>query len=83
MVRNELRLKADFKLGDLWSVPDPVDFIVQKEEPLRKSISVGDSVGFIPAQALSLIFALRESGLLEWVRQKSFDGLWDYLKLRC
>jgi hypothetical protein len=76
---DELQLIANFKLGDVWSLEAPQDFSVRKEEPLRKSLPA-DTLGFITGDTLAVIYALRECGVLEWLRKKSYDVLWDYLK---
>jgi hypothetical protein len=60
MASDELEFKADFKIGDVWQLPDPPEFVVQKEEPLRKSFS-SDSMSFlvtgvhIPANVITRI----------------------------
>src|SRR5579884_3635347 len=75
---DELRLVGNFKLGDVWALDAPEDFVVKKEEPVKKHIPP-DALG-VTADTLAVVYALRDSGVVEWVRKKSFDVLWDYLR---
>jgi hypothetical protein len=76
---DELQLIANFKLGDVWGLKSPQDFSVRREEPLSKSLP-SDVLGFMTGDTLAVIYALRECGILDWLRGKSYDVLWDYLK---
>jgi hypothetical protein len=84
MPTDELQLKADFSIGDVWHLADPDEFRVVKEDPPTWSMG-GDVMEYLTAEALSqtvaIVYALRDSGLLDWIRKKSFDVLWDYLKV--
>ena len=76
---DDLHLIANFKLGDVWGLSDPPEFVVRKEEPLRKSLSP-DVLHLLTGETLAVVYALRDAGVLEWLRKKSYDVLWDYLK---
>jgi hypothetical protein len=79
LMKDELTVDANFKLGDAWSVPLPPDLSVKRREPLRKSVG-GDMLAYLTAENLALVFALRDSGILDWLKGKAYDVVWDYIK---
>lgn len=76
---DELSMSANFKFGDAWGVAAPPDFVVKRREPLQKSVG-GDALHYLTAETLALVFALRDSGIADWIKGKGYDLVWDYIK---
>jgi hypothetical protein len=79
MMTNELSMNANFKFGDAWSVAAPAGVLVKRREPLQKSVG-GDTLQYLTAETLALAFALRDSGVADWIKGKGYDVLWEYIK---
>jgi hypothetical protein len=73
---HHLRIDADFKIGDAWSLPQTNSYETELSEPLMKG---GVDVSDLTKQA-SILVALQQSGLLDWVLSAAYDELWAYLK---
>jgi hypothetical protein len=73
---HKLYVDAEFMIGnDAWSASHPAGYNVVLSEPMMKgAIDLAD----LP-QHVSILVALQQTGLLDWMLSTTYDALWEYL----
>ena len=71
-----MQIEMDSELAAPIVKPD--DYEVYINVARRKG--AGDMLGFQTMEVVQIIIALEQSGFGEWLRNKAYEQLWDYLK---
>jgi hypothetical protein len=74
---NYMQIEMESELATEIAKPD--DYAVYINVSGKKG--VGDMLGFQTMEVVQIAIALQQSGFGEWIRNKAYDQLWEYLKI--